>query len=278
MDKQAQMAEREARQQIIDANWVGPIWSPLVDEPLLEMCMDLGVPKSPIILMPELRFKFFLMRLLEFFERPGKVMVVDATNARFEILRENAQSVGVNLYFSTQDVAQLNYSDNIFHLILTEIGLSTLVRLDDVLASYRRVLRPEGHLVFSAPIQGTFPQFFDIFDECLFKINPNASRAQKDLFADVMYPESIVEIIEQNGFELKEQRMAELVLNFQSAEQLLFSSLVESHYLGYCLNMYAPGVDYKLLLTNLVRAFHHYFQGESVSVPMRVGIFSAEKI
>ncbi len=278
MDKQAQMAEREARQQIIDANWVGPIWSPLVDEPLLEMCMDLGVPKSPIILMPELRFKFFLMRLLEFFERPGKVMVVDATNARFEILRENAQSVGVNLYFSTQDVAQLNYSDNIFHLILTEIGLSTLVRLDDVLASYRRVLRPAGHLVFSAPIQGTFPQFFDIFDECLFKINPNASRAQKDLFADVMYPESIVEIIEQNGFELKEQRMAELVLNFQSAEQLLFSSLVESHYLGYCLNMYAPGVDYKLLLTNLVRAFHHYFQGESVSVPMRVGIFSAEKI
>lgn len=278
MDKQAQMAEREARQQIIDANWVGPVWSPLVDEPLLEMCMDLGVPKSPIILMPELRFKFFLMRLLEFFERPGKVMVVDATNARFEILRENAQSVGVNLYFSTQDVAQLNYSDNIFHLILTEIGLSTLVRLDDVLASYRRVLRPAGHLVFSAPIQGTFPQFFDIFDECLFKINPNASRAQKDLFADVMYPESIVEIIEQNGFELKEQRMAELVLNFQSAEQLLFSSLVESHYLGYCLNMYAPGVDYKLLLTNLVRAFHHYFQGESVSVPMRVGIFSAEKI
>ena len=228
--------------------------------------------------MPELRFKFFLMRLLEFFERPGKVMVVDATNARFEMLRENAQSVGVNLYFSTQDVAQLNYSDNIFHLILTEIGLSTLVRLDDVLASYRRVLRPAGHLVFSAPIQGTFPQFFDIFDECLFKINPNASRAQKDLFADVMYPESIVEIIEQNGFELKEQRMAELVLNFQSAEQLLFSSLVESHYLGYCLNMYAPGVDYKLLLTNLVRAFHHYFQGESVSVPMRVGIFSAEKI
>lgn len=278
MDKQAQMAEREARQQIIDANWVGPVWSPQVDEPLLNMCLELGMPKSPIILMPELRFKFFLMRLLEVFEQPGKIMVVDATNARFEMLRECAQSVGVNLFFSTQDVAQLNYSDNIFHLILTEIGMSTLVRLNDVLSSYWRVLRPGGHLVFSVPIQGTFPQFFDIFDECLFKINPNASRAQKDLFADVMYQDSVTECIEQNGFEIKDHKLVELVLNFQTAEQLLFSSLVESHYLGYCLNMYAPGVDYKLLLTNLVRAFHHYFQGESVSVPMRIGIFSAEKI
>ena len=277
MDKQAQMAEREARQRSIDETIVDPVWAPKIEVPLIELSLTAEQHPSPNILMPELRFKSLLKCLLESFDHMVKLMVVDATNARFEALRTCAQDHHVNLYFSTQDIAQLNYAEEIFHLILTEIGLSTLFRLDAVLTSYARVLRTGGQFVFSVPVEGSFQQFIDMFDECLFRYSPKAAQAQKTLFENSMKPQSIANTLKTHGFHIENQDVIEFELTFQNAEQLLFSSLIEAHCLGYCLYMREPDVDSKMLLTNIVRSFHHYFQGESITVPMKVGVFSTTK-
>jgi hypothetical protein len=276
-DRLAQMAERIARQTRIDEIFVDPVWSNHVDVPLIELCLAQNQPQVPVILMPELRFKSLLKCLVESLPRLGKVMIVDETNTRFDGLKKSVQKAGLNLYFSAQEVGALNYADNIFHFVLTELGLSTLCRSDVVLPAYRRVLKPEGRLLWSAPTTGSFDAFIDIFEECLFKLCPSECSEIMDTIRTSMTLERMAESIDMSGLILDSHISTNFELEFPNVEQLLFSTLVESHYLGYCLQLCDPKIDQKALLTLLVRAFHHYFQGSSICVPMHMAIFSARK-
>lgn len=276
-DRQAQMAERIARQTRIDESCVDPIWGNHVDITLLELCLAQNISQTPVILMPELRFKSLLRRLVECLPRVGKIMIVDETNTRFDGLKKSVQKPGLNLYFSAQDVAALNYAENIFHFVITELGLSTLARSDVVLPAYRRVLKPEGRLLWCAPTLGSFNAYIDIFEECLFKLCPSKCSEVMEDIRTSMTLERMMESIEMSELVLDSHIQANFELNFPNVEQLLFSTLVESHYLGYCLHLCDPKIDQKSLLTLLVRAFHHYFQGSSICVPMQMAIFSARK-
>ena len=88
---------------------------------------------------------------------------------------------------------------------------------------------------------------------------------------------SIERRIGESGFEVEGRDTAIFELTFPNVEPLLFSTLVESHYLGVCLGLRRPDVDTRALLTLVVRSFHHYFQGESLRVPMKIALISASK-
>lgn len=276
-NRQPQMVERVVRQLRIDETFVEPEWAEHVDIPLLELCFASRMPQAPVVLMPELRFRTLLQKLAECFPRVGKVMIVDEANSRFESLRRSVPKTELNLYFSAQEVSALNYSNDIFHFVLTQVGLSTLLRLDIVLSAYRRVMRPDGHLVMSAPLVGSFPVFFDILDECLLKLYPGERAEIMSEIVESMEVSSIERRIGESGFEVEGRDTAIFELTFPNVEPLLFSTLVESHYLGVCLGLRRPDVDTRALLTLVVRSFHHYFQGESLRVPMKIALISASK-
>ena len=85
------------------------------------------------------------------------------------------------------------------------------------------------------------------------------------------------EAITNSGLVIDTTDIASFEISMPNVEQLLFATLIESHYLGYCLSLCEPDLDSKALLTMLVRAFHHYFQGESIQIPMNIGVFSTRK-
>ncbi|MBQ9393948.1 MAG: hypothetical protein IJU23_00290, partial [Proteobacteria bacterium] len=96
------------------------------------------------------------------------------------------------------------------------------------------------------------------------------------LYTSLM-PDSCRTAIENAGLEIKGQEDVSFELAFPTVEQFLFSSYVESHYLGYCLNLMEPGLDTKQLLTRLVRSFHCYLQNEAPKVAVKCAIFTAQK-
>lgn len=276
-EKINQIAGRIARQNHIDETFINPQWEKNVDIPLLELSFACNMPKVPVILMPELRFTSLLTKLLECLTTSGKIMIVDNTNNRFETLRKCAQNSPLNLFFSAQEVSALNYADNIFHFVLTEVGLATTCRAEVVFSAYRRVLKPGGYFVCSMPQVGSFPAFFDILDECLFKLYPNHREEIMSNLMQCLTPNACSEAITNSGLVVKGSDTVSFDLELPSVEQLLFASLVESHYLGYCLSINEPDLDPKVLLTQLVRAFHHYFQGIKVRVPMKICLYTAQK-
>lgn len=276
-DKTDQMSERIARQTRIDETCIDPIWSPNIDVPLLELMFASETPKQPVILLPELRFKSLLVKLMECIPGPGKLMIVDETNSRFENFRQNAPKSSLNLYYSTQSVSALNYANDIFHFVITEVGLSTMCRAEVVFSAYRRVLKPGGYFICAAPLNGTFSAYFDILEECLVRLCPQKCTEILDNLHQAMDPDFFANAIESSGLEVVGRDSVSFELIFNAVEQLLFSTLVESHYLGHCLNLNEPDIDSRALLTQLVRSFHHYFQGQTLKIPMQMGLFTAKK-
>jgi len=276
-ERQSQMAERVARQARIDHQCVEPTWRTRVDIGLVEMCFAVPVPASPVVLLPELRIRSLLQTLLECFPRAGKMMIVDAMSHRFEALRSEFPSTQPSLYFSAQDPAALTYSTDIFDYVVSEIGLATLSRSGVIFPEYRRVLKPGGAFIFSVPLAGSFPAYFDILEECLMRLCPAESAAIMASLQAQMQRENLLATLRNHGFIVDGQDETNFSLSFQNVEQLLFSTLVESHFLGFCLGLTAARIDARSVLTLLVRAFHHYFQGEMLTVPMRIGQFSARK-
>lgn len=137
--RRAQLAERTERQARIDASCVETPWKERVDIPLLAMCSLLFEESSPVILLPELRMKPMLREIVARMPHGGKIMIVDEQNTRFEALKSCVSESNANLYFSAQEVSALNYANDIFHGVVSEIGLATLFRLEQVVPSYRRV-------------------------------------------------------------------------------------------------------------------------------------------
>ena len=79
------------------------------------------------------------------------------------------------------------------------------------------------------------------------------------------------------GYTDKGGDTAEFEIMFPNTEQMLLSTLIETHYLNYCLNLNYPDINGKQLLTAVMRSFDQYFQGESITIPMKIGIHSAVK-
>lgn len=276
--RQAQLAERAARQVRIDSSCVEPFWRDRIVLPLLAMCMPLFEESAPVALLPELRMKPLLREFAARMPSSGKIMIVDEQNTRFEALKSCVESASANLYFSAQEVSALNYASDIFHGVVTEIGLATLLRFEQVVPSYRRVLRSGGLFVCSVAGAGSFSAFFDIFEECLSRLYPRLAAEICDELSSCMLPNNVVNCLTDSGFEVVDKTNFSVELSFGNVEQLLFSTLVESHFLGLCMGLRRMEIDARELLTLVVRAFHHYFQGESPKIFIECMGISSRKI
>ena len=274
-DRQTLHAERIERQAIIDTKFVEPVWKAQVDVPLLEMSMAVPGLQLPIILLPEMRSRQLMRMVVECFSNCGKFMVVDTANTRFEILRQELSKENVGLYCSAQNLNALSYSDEVFSHLITELSVTTIVKFPMIFPEYARVLRPGGRLIFAAPLWGTFPALFDILDESLYKLSP-----KEDDLSDViqaMTDEALRKCLTSEGFRVDGMEMVSFELSFPSVEELLFSTLVETNYLSYCLNYPVQYVEARQVLMLVVRAFHHYFQKDPVRIPFKMGLYSATK-
>ncbi|MBQ1925314.1 MAG: methyltransferase domain-containing protein [Proteobacteria bacterium] len=275
MDQQ-QMSERLMQQMKIDETYVEPVWSANVDMPLLNISLS-RIPAQPVILLPELRLKSLLRTIAASLASGGKLMIVDESNTRFEVLRQFARECRVRNFFSTQKLSALNYEDNIFHLVLTEPGLGTISHAEIVFPAYYRVLKPGGRLVFSAPLLGSFPAFFDLLEESILTVYPMGAQEIMETVYMNMDLDNMYAVLQSCGFYVESSDIMNFEIRFNDVAQQLFSTLVETQFLGYFQSFVRPDIDMRALLTRLVRSFHSYFEGTAIQMPMKIALISACK-
>lgn len=275
MDQQ-QMSERLMQQMKIDETYVEPVWSANVDMPLLNISLS-RIPAQPVILLPELRLKSLLRTIAASLASGGKLMIVDESNTRFEVLRQFARECRVRNFFSTQKLSALNYEDNIFHLVLTEPGLGTISHAEIVFPAYYRVLKPGGRLVFSAPLLGSFPAFFDLLEESILTVYPMGAQEIMETVYMNMDLDNMYAVLQSCGFYVESSDIMNFEIRFNDVAQQLFSTLVETQFLGYFQSFVRPDIDMRALLTRLVRSFHSYFEGSAIQMPMKIALISACK-
>lgn len=268
--------ERLKRQKRIDEGYVEDIWAKRVDNLLVEMCLSRTLPSNPAVLLPELRMASLFRTVVESFPKHTKLMIVDQSNTRFDYLRQSVPGRMSNAYFSTQLLNALNYSENVFDVVLTQASLGTLHQYAIVLPEYHRVLKPGGGLVFCTPLEGTLNPFLDLLREALIKLDVREREGLLSQIQQSMQLPHVQKALTNYGFRIITQGEVSFSLHFPSIEDFLFSTLIESYYLASCIHL-LQGQEGKVLLTQVVKSFHHYFQGLSMTADLRLECFLCEK-
>ncbi|MFA5623885.1 MAG: methyltransferase domain-containing protein [Bradymonadales bacterium] len=276
MDRAQQTHERLQRQKRIDETYVESSWMRLVDALLVEISLGRALPYNSMILLPELRMTTLLRTLVESFPKQIKLMIVDQSNTRFDMLRAIVPAHMANAYFSTQMLSALNYSDNVFDLVLTQLSLTSLSQHMRIFPEYHRVLKPNASFVFATPIEGTLSPFFDFLSESLLKLAVVNRDSIIGELRQAMQPQFIRQMLAGYGFRVISEDVVSFSMQFPSTEDFLFSTLIESFYLAACLNI-LPRQEGKTLLTQVVKSFHHYYQGLGIDADMHMLCVLCEK-
>src|SRR6185436_15334417 len=77
---------------------------------------------------------------------------------------------GKRIYFRSEGPdPRLSFADDVYDLVLSNLGLNELDDLQVGAADFARVCKPGGRVIATLPLAGSFGEFYDIFREVLIK-------------------------------------------------------------------------------------------------------------
>ncbi len=74
------------------------------------------------------------------------------------------------MFFRTESaVPRLSFADDVYDLVVCNLGLGEMPRPSAALRDFARVTKPGGEVRCTLPLAGTFEEFHDLYREVLIK-------------------------------------------------------------------------------------------------------------
>lgn len=258
------MTDREdaQRAELHDSDYV-PIWSTRVDLALLALATRHMTPSSTTtLLIAEARTGFLAEHLLRTLPHQSRLMLVEPRKALIDRARKRLSHTTQHLYFDTQSAQQLSYADDVFQWVLCSNGLLTQHETRDALTEFVRVLQPGGIVGLAIPTRATFQCFTDMLLEATYRIeSPTVRKDLRDYVTNRFNAQEILDLLDNAGIEPIDQQQVAFEIEFFDAEDLLFSSFVESTFLPGWLALCRDDSKREPLFFDLVQAINTYFEG-----------------
>jgi len=109
--------------------------------------------------------------MLEIADRAGatcSIYGIDPWDEAVMMLHQKMKARGISNARIVQGYAeQLPFSDNFFHLIVSNNGINNVTDPEKVLAECFRVAKPGAQMVITLNLPGTMSEFYDVFEEVL---------------------------------------------------------------------------------------------------------------
>ena len=199
-------------------------------EPVLDLCGDdLPMPDNATVLAAESRCGAMLKRWLTDLPAATRVMALDSSGpmldeARSRIDEEEHQRI----YFVQQRVGSLSYADGVFDAAVCLHGMVTSRQAYEGLSELSRVISPGGRLVACFPLNGSFPEFYDLLDEALRACElEDVLLRLGELRENLLSPARVATLANQqnlDGVEVSELRWQ---VAFGSGREFLYSPLIQ---------------------------------------------------
>jgi SAM-dependent methyltransferase len=165
-----------------------------------------------------------------------------------------------------------------FDLCLSNLVLGDVPDRRPVLADLVRVARPGARLAVTLPLDGTFVEVLDLFDEVLLTLAHDEARAALGAYRQGMPSgEKIAAELEQLGLQEVEVRVARWELLFASSREFFYAPFIEQGPLPRWKAIAGRGEKMHAVFLSLKRSIDCYYAGRSFVVSVVAGCVHGRK-
>lgn len=250
-----------------------PIWSQRFGRMLLR---GLEVPQKAMVLDVGCGTGYPSLELLKRMDDQSRIIAIDPVGALLDVARRKAGDLaGKRIFFRSEaPLAKLAFADEVYDLVISNLGLMLLDSPRRALQEFCRVCKVGGRVVVTLPVAGTYGEFYDIYREVLTKNDQHdvLDRLEQHI-ANTPEPETIASWFEQAGLEQVDVEIEEFSLLFKSSREFFFAPVIEFGPLSAWKEVAGKGQVMQEIFWHIKEAIDAYFGDRAFEITVKAGCF-----
>jgi ubiquinone/menaquinone biosynthesis C-methylase UbiE len=224
MTRRTYQADKLAK--VYDAE-ILPIWSGKFGRMLMR---DLTLPPKAMVLDVGCGTGYPSLDLLRKMDDQGRIIAIDSSSPMLDEARAKAGPLsGKRIFFRSESaMPKLSFTDDVYDLVVCNASLQEFEDPESAIRDFARVAKPNGRVVVTLPLAGTYGEFFDIFREVLVKQDRQDAIDRLDAYLTRFPPlEQAQAWFEDAGLTDVRADYETYTLLFKSSREFFFAPIIE---------------------------------------------------
>ncbi|HEY4239131.1 MAG TPA: class I SAM-dependent methyltransferase [Kofleriaceae bacterium] len=252
---------------------IAPVWGARFGKMLLR---NLALPERGQVLDISCGTGYPTIEILRRMSDGTRLIAIDASSAMLDVARRKVADLGPlgkkGIFFRTESaVPKLSFADEVYDLVVCNLGLSEMPSLEVALRDFARVAKKGGEVRCTLPLAGTFEEFHDLYREVLIKHDKHDALERLDRHI-ARYP--TIDHVERcmktanlgGGIEAEE-----FTLLFKSSREFFFAPVIEYGPLAEWKEIAGGGQEMQDVFWYIKEAIDAYFDGRPFQVTVKAG-------
>jgi ubiquinone/menaquinone biosynthesis C-methylase UbiE len=205
----------------------------------------------------------------------GLIVAMEGSPGRLSLARSSLLDFtrSGQVFLRAHDPAQrLPFADEMYDLVVSNLVLGEVPDRRAVLADLARVARPGARIAVTLPLDGTFAEVIDLFDEVLVGLRHDEARAALGTYRmGLPLGETVARELEALGFEEVEVKVARWELLFGSSREFFYAPLIEQGPLPRWKAIAGRGEKMHRVFLTLKESIDRYYAGRPFAVTVLAG-------
>ncbi len=250
-----------------------PVWSHRFGRMLLR---DLEIEPGSQVLDVACGTGYPATEILRRLSSDSRLIAIDGSAAMLDIARTKIEETGAkNVFFRSESaVPNLSFADDVYDMVVCNLGLGDFERPETALVDFARVTCPGGEVRCTLPLRGTFQEFFDIYQEVLTKHDKHdtLARLQDHIATTLRTPDECYEWLETAGLVDAAVEVDEFTMLFKSSREFFFSPVIEFGPLLDWKELAGKGQEMQDVFWYIKEAIDAYYGGRAFEVTVKAGL------
>jgi len=259
---------------------IAPVWGTRFGKMLLR---NLAVPERGQVLDVSCGTGWPTIEILRRMTDGSRLIAIDASSAMLDVARRKVSDLGPlgkkGVFFRTESaVPKLSFADDVYDLVVCNLGLDKMPSLDAALHDFARVTKPSGEVRCTLPMLGTFQEFHDLYREVLIKHDKHDAleRLERHVerYRGIEKLERAMRVAHLDG----RVEIEEFTLLFKSSREFFFAPVIEYGPLAEWKEIAGSGQEMQDVFWYIKEAIDAYFDGRPFQVTIVAGCIIGKKL
>jgi ubiquinone/menaquinone biosynthesis C-methylase UbiE len=259
---------------------IAPVWGTRFGKMLLR---NLALPERGQVLDISCGTGWPTIEILRRMTEGSRLIAIDASSAMLDVARRKVSDLGPlgkkGVFFRTESaVPKLSFADDVYDLVVCNLGLDEMPSLDTALHDFARVAKRGGEVRCTLPLLGTFQEFHDLYREVLIKHDKHEAleRLEKHIerYPAIERLERAMRVAHLDGA----VEIEEFTLLFKSSREFFFAPVIEYGPLAEWKEIAGSGQEMQDVFWYIKEAIDAYFDGRPFQVTVKAGCIIGKKL